>query len=182
MKDTIKKITKKNLPYIIELRRTFHENPELGYEEFETTKMIKAELNKIGIELCKDIMPTGAVGLLRSRGSRTIALRADIDALPIHENTRLPFSSKFHGKMHACGHDAHTAICIGTAMVLAEIKQKLNGNVKFIFQPAEECSPKGGAKFLVEQGVLQNPTVETVLGLHVWPDLKTGVIGFRQGP
>ncbi|QEK13092.1 amidohydrolase [Crassaminicella thermophila] len=168
---------------IIKYRRDIHQYPELGYQEFRTGNKVAKILEKIGLEVYTGIGKTGVVALLRGKkqGS-TIALRADMDALPIKEKTNLSYASKNEGIMHACGHDMHTAILLGVAYVLKDLKDELKGTVKFIFQPAEENNPTGGAKRMIEDGVLDNPKVDFMLGLHVWPALKTGEVGFKEGP
>lgn len=166
---------------LIELRRHFHQHPELGFKEFETAKTIAGLLEQWGVEVTKGVAGTGVVGLIRGgQPGRTIALRADMDALPIEEKTGLAFSSHTPGVMHACGHDGHTAILLGAAKVLSELKDNLRGNVKLIFQPAEEGP--GGAKPMIAAGVLANPTVDAILGLHIWPELPSGSVGITAGP
>ena len=168
---------------IIKIRRHIHQYPELGYEEEKTSKLVAKELQEYGIEVKEGVGGYGVVGLLRgSSPGKTILLRADMDALPIQEETGLPFASRIPGKMHACGHDVHTAILLGVARVLSNYKEKIQGNIKFMFQPAEECNPQGGAKAMIEAGVLKNPEVDYALALHVWPDLYVGEIGIAKGP
>lgn len=165
---------------LIALRREFHSIPELAFEEYETSKRITKYLKKWGLEVKADDSKTGVVGLLRGvKTGKTIAIRADIDALPIKEETGLNFSSKNEGKMHACGHDGHIAIGLETARILSQYKEKLKGNVKFIFQPAEEIGK--GAEFMMEKHVLNNPDVDAIVGLHIWPDLGSGYIGIKHG-
>lgn len=164
---------------LIEIRKYFHQYPELGFKEYKTSQRIVNMLTKWGVEV-KRVEETGVVGLLRGKTpGRTIALRADIDALPIEERTNVEFSSKHKGIMHACGHDGHITICLGAAKILSEIKDELKGNVKFIFQPAEEEAK--GAKRLVGKGVLENPRVDAILGLHIWPEIEKGTVGIRKG-
>ncbi len=167
---------------VIEFRKDIHRHPELGYEEVETTKRIISFLKKNGVtaETFSDL--TGAVVNIDNGCEKTIGLRVDIDALPITENTGLDFMSKNEGKMHACGHDVHTSIGAGMCIILNCLKEKLNVNVKVIFQPAEECNPQGGAKSLIEKGVLKNPDVSEIYGFHVWPDYKVGKIAVKDGP
>lgn len=167
--------------YAISIRRKLHENPELSFKEYKTTEMIADELKKLGLEvqIWDDI--TGAVGLLKySEDMPTIGLRADIDALPIQEKTGLPFASKNPGVMHACAHDAHTAILLGVAKVLSQRTVKPKANVKFIFQPAEEVPP-GGAVQLIDRGVLENPKMEVLWACHHTTSLPVGKIGICQG-
>ena len=180
-------------PKVIEWRRDFHQNPELSNREFETAKKIAAHLKSLGLEVQTGIAHTGVVGILKgNRPGPVIALRADMDALPVTERTEVPFASKAvseyngitTGVMHACGHDTHVAMLMGTAEVLSEMKNELNGTVKFIFQPAEEGMPageEGGAKLMVEEGVLNNPNVDVIFGIHIDASLNVGQIGYRSG-
>lgn len=167
--------------YVIGLRRTIHQNPELSFKEVQTTALIVKELKDLGLEIITWNDFTGAVGLLQGPNpGPTIALRADIDALPIQEITDSPYKSKNPGVMHACAHDAHAAILLGTAKLLTKEKDQLTGNVKFIFQPAEE-TPPGGAITLIEKGVLENPKVDAIFALHHATESKTGQIGIHYG-
>ena len=164
---------------IIEWRRDFHKNPELSNREFKTAKKIAAHLKSLGLEVQIGIAHTGVVGILKGDNpGKVLALRADIDALPVTERNNLSFKSevtstylgKDIGVMHACGHDTHIAILMGVAEILSKNKDKINGTIKFIFQPAEEGAPtgeKGGAKMMVEEGVLKNPNVDAIFGLHI---------------
>lgn len=163
---------------LVALRRHFHSHPELGFEEYETSKKIKEFLQSEGIEYT-EAAGTGIVGLIRGNGDRTIALRGDIDALPILDKKKEVYSSKIEGKMHACGHDAHTTILMGAAKILNSIKHELNGNIKLIFEPAEETV--GGARFMIKEGALSNPEVDCVIGLHVHEGIETGKIGIKKG-
>jgi amidohydrolase len=179
---------------VIAWRRDFHANPELGNRETRTGQAVAAHLRALGFEVLAPVAHTGVVGLLRGgKPGPVVALRADMDALPVAEEVDVPFASKttteFDGQkvgvMHACGHDAHTAILMGVAQVLSEIKESLAGTVKFIFQPAEEGPPRGeegGAALMVKQGVLDNPHPEAIFGLHVIAGIRTGTIGYRPGP
>ncbi|MCU0920514.1 MAG: amidohydrolase [Burkholderiaceae bacterium] len=180
---------------VIAWRRDFHANPELGNREFRTAGIVAEHLRKLGFdEVTTGVAHTGVVGLLRgARPGPVVALRADMDALPVAEEVDLPFASKVRtewngeqvGVMHACGHDAHVAILMGVAEVLAGLRAQLRGTLKFIFQPAEELPPEGeegGAKMMVEQGVMDNPRPDAVFGLHVTSRLPVGVIGYRPGP
>jgi len=162
---------------IIGIRRKIHMHPELGFEEVKTSELVYEYLKSLGLEV-KRLAKTGVVGLLKGDGERTIAIRADMDALPIQEENEVEYASKIPGKMHACGHDVHTAILLGTAKVLSRIKN-VKGNVKFIFQPAEETT--GGALPMIEEGVLEGPRVDAIIGLHVDPDLEVGQIGITYG-
>lgn len=165
---------------IIAIRRDFHMNPELGMEEIRTSAVVKSILDSLGIEN-KYIGDTGVIGTIYgvSPEGTTIGIRADMDALPIQEEKNTPYSSRIPGRMHACGHDAHTAILLGVSKVLNKFKNNLPGNVRLIFQPAEETV--GGAKRMIEEGALQNPSVAAVIGLHVEETLDTGCIGIKSG-
>lgn len=163
---------------LVAWRRDFHENPELGFEEYRTSEKIKEFLKSEGIEY-KELANTGICAIIKGNGTKTIALRGDIDALPLEDKKSADYSSKIHGKMHACGHDAHTTILMGAAKILNNIKDQLNGNVKLIFEPAEETV--GGARFMIKEGVLNNPSVDAVIGLHVNEDIKAGHIGVKRG-
>ena len=178
---------------VISWRRDFHAHPELGNREMRTAGIVANYLRSLGIEVTEHVAKTGVVGVLKGGlPGPVIALRADMDALPIVERTPVPFASKVKttyngnevGVMHACGHDAHTAILMGVAKLLSGIRKELKGTVKFIFQPAEEGAPlgeEGGAKLMVKEGVMENPKVDVIFGLHVAADLNTGKIGFRPG-
>jgi len=160
-------------------------NPELGNQEFETANLIASKLLSSGLEVKTGIAKTGVTGLLRgAEQGLTIGLRADMDALPIQELTDLPYKSLNTGIMHACGHDIHVAIALGTAKVMSSLKDKINGNIKFIFQPAEEgiaSDEEGGAKSMIQEGILENPPIRAIFGLHVWPE-NLGQIYFSPGP
>ena len=178
---------------VIGWRRDFHQNPELGNREFKTAEKIAAHLRSLGIEVQTGVAKTGVVGILKGgKPGPVVALRADIDALPVKERVNLPFASKVEGEyngipvniMHACGHDTHTAILMGTAEILASIKSELKGTVKFIFQPAEEGPPEGeegGAELMVKEGVLENPKVDVIFGLHINAQTEVGKIKYRPG-
>lgn len=181
-KDELNKEISNILEDVIAFRKATHMYPELGYEEVNTTKRIVSFLEEHGVEMKTFSNITGAVATINNNCEKTIGLRVDIDALPIFENTGLEYKSKNAGLMHACGHDVHTAIGAGLAIILKELKEKLQVNVKIIFQPAEECSPKGGASFLIQEGILKNPDVSEIYGFHVWPDYKVGQIGIKEGP
>jgi amidohydrolase len=165
-------------PELISWRRDFHENPELGFEEYRTSEKIKEFLKSEGIEYY-ELADTGVCGIIRGNGTKTVALRGDIDALPLGDKKSANYSSKIQGRMHACGHDAHTSILMGAAKVLNSLKSQLNGNVKLIFEPAEETV--GGARFMIKEGVLKNPSVDAVIGLHVNEDIEIGHIGIKKG-
>ncbi|QBD85719.1 amidohydrolase [Clostridium tetani] len=181
VRNKINELTHKYLKEIIYIRRDIHAYPELGMNEYRTSELIYNELNKLDLEVEKGIGKTGVVALLEGeKPGKTLLLRADMDALPIEETTDLPFKSKNKGVMHACGHDVHTSVLLGAAKVLVQLKSEIKGNVKFIFQPAEECNPIGGANLMIEDGVLENPKVDAAVALHVW-DLPLGKIGIRHG-
>lgn len=182
MKDKIQKIVKNNLLNIIEVRRHLHQNPELSFKEFKTAEYISKILDYNNIKYEKGIVGTGIVGTIKGDipSSKVIALRADIDALPIQETTELDFKSVNDGVMHACGHDMHTASLLGTLIVLNKLKSEFEGTVKFLFQPGEEVLP-GGAKLMIEEGVLESPKVDKIIGQHVYPDLEVGKVGIKSG-
>jgi amidohydrolase len=164
----------------VELRRAIHRRPELGFEEVETAAIVERELDALGIER-RRLAKTGVLGIVRGgRPGRVVALRADMDALPITERTGLEFASEIEGKMHACGHDAHTAMLLGAAHVLAGMREDVAGNVVLVFQPAEEGP--GGAEPMIAQGALDDPKVEAIAMLHVDPRLEAGAIGVTPGP
>lgn len=187
----VNQLSKKIEDKVIKWRRHFHQNPELSNREFKTAKFIAKELRKMGIKVQENVAKTGVVGLLKGKKpGKVVALRADIDGLPVTEVNNLPFKSTvkttFNGKetgvMHACGHDSHIAILLGTAEVLSQMKNKINGTVKFIFQPAEEGAPKGeegGAELMIKEGVLENPKVDAIFGLHIRSTLDIGKINFK---
>ena len=176
---------------VIELRHWFHENAELSNREFKTAKRIEQELIKIGLNPQTGIAKTGVVAVLKGgKPGPVVDLRADIDGLPVKERADLPWASKMTGiyngekvpVMHACGHDTHTAILLGVAKVLYEIKDQIPGSVKFIFQPAEEGAPageEGGAELMVKEGVLENPKVDAIFGLHIWSQISAGQVHVR---
>jgi amidohydrolase len=168
--------------YIVEVQRKLHERPELSYQEYETGKFIAKQLEDIGLEVTEGVARTGVVGVLYGkRPGKTIALRADMDALPINEDSSAPKKSLQRGTMHACGHDAHMAMLLGAAKILTQNRQRMSGNVKFIFQPAEEMAPSGGAEEMISQGALMDPEVSCIFGLHVWPYLPSGEVGVKAG-
>jgi amidohydrolase len=176
---------------VIDWRRDIHQNPELGNREFKTAAKIATHLRKLGIEVTENVAHTGVVGLLKGdHPGKVIGLRADIDALPVTERNDLPFKSSVKstfmgnevGVMHACGHDTHTAILMGVAEVLSKNKDKIHGTVKFIFQPAEEGAPQGeegGAALMIKEGVLKNPEVDAIFGLHINSQTPVGMIRYK---
>ena len=164
-------------------REHLHKHPELSYQEVETMNFVSEQLTKLGIPHQKNVGGTGVVGIIENekhKGMKAIALRADLDALPIHEENDVPYKSINSGVMHACGHDVHTSILLGTAEILNEIKDQLPQPVKLIFQPGEEKNP-GGATYMIRDGALANPEVEKIIALHVFPELNVGEVGFRAG-
>ena len=193
-KDPIDKAISKNLSTIIELRHQIHQYPELGNREFKTAKLVADHLRSVGIEVETDIAYTGVVGVLKgNKPGPVVAVRADMDALPVTEETDLSFKSmvkttylnKEVGEMHACGHDIHTSVQLGVASVLASMKRSLPGTVKFIFQPAEEGPPpgeEGGADLMLKEGVFANLKPSAIFGLHTHPGLAVGELGLTIGP
>jgi len=181
----IEKELEKNIPEIIKIRRYLHMNPELSNREFETAKLVASRLMALGLDIKTRVAKTGVTALLRGeQEGLTVAIRADMDALPIQEMTNLPYKSLNPGVMHACGHDIHTSIVLGSAMVLQSLRDKIKGNIKFIFQPAEEGPPpgeEGGANLMIQEGVLEDPPVAAIMGFHVWPE-NIGEIYFTPGP
>ncbi|MEZ5500988.1 MAG: amidohydrolase [Steroidobacteraceae bacterium] len=181
-------------PAVLEWRRDFHRNPELSNREFRTSKIVAAHLRKLGLEVRTGIAHTGVVGILRGgQAGPVIGLRADMDALPVIEQTDLPFRSLAKaeyrgdtvGVMHACGHDVHTAVLMGVAQVLAAARADLPGTVMFVFQPAEEGAPvgeQGGASLMIKEGLFADIKPEAMFGLHVMANLPAGLIGYRAGP
>lgn len=165
---------------VVAIRRQLHQHPELSFCEKETAELIKRCLASRNIEFQSDIAGTGVVATIKGASVRpTIALRADMDALPIHETTDLPYRSVNEGVMHACGHDAHTAMLLGTAFILNDLRDKFSGTIKLVFQPGEEKLP-GGASLMIKEGVLDD--VDLIIGQHVYPDLPCGEVGFHAGP
>jgi amidohydrolase len=191
IKSQIDELASEVEPTVIEWRHHLHQYPELSNREFKTAAFIAEKLQSFGLEVQTGIAHTGVVGILKGgKPGPVIGLRADIDALPVTERVPLEWASKevaeYNGQkvgvMHACGHDTHTSILLGTAKVLSELKDDLQGTVKFIFQPAEEGAPEeeeGGAELMIKEGVLKNPDVDVIFGLHIWSTLETGKIGYK---
>jgi amidohydrolase len=181
MQETIKALAKKYAAEFIEIRHHLHAHPELSYQEFETSKFVQSKLKELGIPF-EVKATTGVVGLIKGKNpdSRIIALRADMDALPIKEENDIPYKSKNDGVMHACGHDVHTTCLLGAAKILSELKDQWEGTVKLIFQPGEEKNP-GGASLMIKDGVLENPKPQAILALHVNTILEVGQLSFRSG-
>ena len=164
---------------IIETRRDLHKHPELSFKEFRTSKIVSEKLEKFGFEVQTNIGKTGVIGVLKGKHKgKTIAMRADMDALPIQETSDVPYKSINDGIMHACGHDAHVAILLGAAEILSKKINQINGNIKFIFQPAEEGF--GGAQYMIDDGAIDD--VDEIYGLHVWNYQKAGTVGIKSGP
>lgn len=193
MSREIEAATSKIMPQIIEWRRHIHQNPELGNREFQTAKYIETHLRKLGLEVRTGIAKTGVVGILKgSQPGPVIGLRADMDGLPVTERNSLPFKSnakaEYNGQtvgvMHACGHDAHVAMLMGAAELLAGMKSRLKGTVVFIFQPAEEGPPageEGGASLMVKEGVMDDPKIDAIFGIHISSGLEAGKIAWKSG-
>ena len=176
----VKRLGEKYLQHMINLRETIHMYPEDGFSEFTTSKIIIEELEKLGIKVQKNVAKTGVVGLIEGKyPGKTVLLRADMDALKIQEQADVEYKSKIDGMMHACGHDAHTAILLGSCKVLYDMRDELDVNVKFLFQPAEETV--GGAKLLIKDGCMENPKVDYTIGLHVMPHINTGMVELQYG-
>lgn len=174
--------TKPDQEYLTLLRREFHQYPELSGHEERTARRVYEELQKLGFQdIRRNIAGHGIVAVIGKSGGPAVALRADMDALPIREQTNVPFASRTPGVMHACGHDAHTAMLLGTAKMIKQMEQELSGQVLFVFQPAEENAPIGGARPMLEAGALADPKPDAVFGLHVWPGLPVGQIGVKSG-
>ncbi|MBL7738037.1 MAG: amidohydrolase [Chitinophagaceae bacterium] len=181
MLQKIRTLAAKYAPEFIEIRHHLHAHPELSYQEFETSKFVQAKLKEQGIPF-EIKATTGVIGLIEGKnpGKRIVALRADMDALPIKEENDVIYKSKHEGVMHACGHDVHTTCLLGAARILNELKNEWEGTVKLIFQPGEEKNP-GGASLLIKEGVLENPEPSCIFGLHVHPGLPVGKMSFRGG-
>lgn len=182
MKERIQALARQFHPQVVALRRHIHSHPELAYQESNTAALVAEQLTKLGIEVSTGIAHTGVVGLLKGRNpdKKCIALRADMDALPITEQSDKPYRSQNSGVMHACGHDVHTSNLLGVAMILAELREHIEGTIKFIFQPSEEKMPSG-ANAMIEACVLESPQVEAIYGLHVDPEIEVGLVGYRSG-
>jgi len=180
--DQIKQLVQHNFSKIIETRHYLHANPELSFEEFETSKFVKNELLAIGITKIEPKANTGLVALIEGKNptKKTIALRADLDALPIFEQNEVTYKSKNEGVMHACGHDVHTTCLLGAAQILFSLKNEFEGTIKLIFQPGEEKLP-GGASIMIAEKALENPTPESIFGQHVMPLIPVGKVGFKSG-
>ncbi len=167
---------------VIAIRRHIHQHPELSFQEYNTSKFVCSKLDEFGITYEAGMVETGVVGLIKGNNpeSRVVALRADLDALPIKEENEVPYKSINEGVMHACGHDVHTSSLLGAAKILNEVKDQFEGTVKLIFQPGEERLP-GGASLMIKEGVLENPEPNAIIGQHVYPQLEAGKVGFKSG-
>jgi hippurate hydrolase len=181
LQQKIKDLAHQYAAEFISVRQHLHAHPELSYQEFETSKFVQEKLRSFGISF-EMKATTGVLGIIKGKSpdSRVIALRADMDALPITEENEVAYKSKNPGVMHACGHDVHTTILLGAAKILAELKDEWEGTVKLLFQPGEERNP-GGASFMIKEGVLENPKPQGIYGLHVHPGLALGKLSFRKG-
>ncbi|GAB3896314.1 M20 family metallopeptidase [Larkinella knui] len=185
MKDQIKTLARQYAADMVANRRHLHANPELSFHEFKTAKFVAEQLKAIGLTPQEGVANTGLVALIegqagRSSENRVVGLRADMDALPIHEANDVPYKSTVEGVMHACGHDVHTSSLLGTARILQQLRDQFEGTIKLVFQPAEEKAP-GGASLMIKDGVLENPAPASMLGQHVAPNVPVGKIGFREG-
>lgn len=182
LKAKIKKLAQSYLADIIAIRRHLHQYPELSFAEVETGKFIAQKLREFGIPYEHGIAENGVVGFIKGKDpkSKVIALRADMDALPILEANAVPYKSQKEGIMHACGHDVHTASLLGAAKILQQLRDEFSGTIKLIFQPGEEKTP-GGASIMIKEGVLENPKPASIFGQHVHPPLEVGKVGFRAG-
>lgn len=182
LKEKIKALAKEYHEEVVNIRRHLHQNPELSFEEVETGKFIAKKLKDYGIPFEHGMAGNGVVGLIKGKNptKKIIALRGDIDALPIKEANAVPYKSKNEGVMHACGHDVHTSSLLGTAKILNQIKDQFEGTIKLIFQPGEERLP-GGASIMIKEGVLKNPAPISIFGQHVHPSLEAGKIGIKPG-
>lgn len=181
LKEKIKELSEKYFEQTVANRRYLHQHPELSFHEYNTVKFVASKLDELGISY-KSMANTGLVALLKGNktSEKVVALRGDMDALPITELNDVPYKSSTNGVMHACGHDAHTASLLGCAYILNELKNDFSGTVKFIFQPAEEKLP-GGASQMIIEGVLNNPIPNAIIGQHVMPLIETGKVGFKSG-
>lgn len=182
MKNRIKALARDLAPAFIDIRHHIHSHPELSFEEYATSAFIRQKLDEFGVPYRADVAGTGVIALIEGKnpGKRTIAIRADIDALPIHEANNVPYKSKHEGVMHACGHDVHTTCVLGATKILQQLKNEFEGTVKVLFQPGEEKHP-GGASLMIRDGALESPRPDAILGLHVQPSMETGKLGFRAG-
>lgn len=182
MKNRIKALARELAPAFIDIRHHIHSHPELSFQEYATSAFIRQKLDEFGVPYQANVAGTGVIALIAGKnpGKRTIAIRADIDALPIHEANNVPYKSKNEGVMHACGHDVHTTCVLGATKILQQLKDEFEGTIKVLFQPGEEKHP-GGASLMIKEGALENPRPDAILGMHVHPTMETGKLGFRGG-
>ena len=180
--EQVKDLAKSFAEDVVAIRRHIHANPELSYQEYETARYVAKQLRQLGLEPTEGVAETGLTCLIEGKNpqKRTVALRGDMDALPILEANDIPYKSKNDGVMHACGHDVHTACVLGAARILTSLKDQFEGTVKLIFQPGEEKNP-GGASLMIKDGALENPAPDAIYGQHVMPYIPTGKVGFREG-
>ncbi len=178
--ERIKQLGEKYYEEMVALRHEFHMHPETGFQEVKTSKTIAKVLKELGMKVKTNVAKTGVVGLIEGKyPGKTVLLRADMDALIIQEEANVPYKSKIPNRMHACGHDGHSAGLLGAAMILNELKDELHGNIKFVFQPAEE--EQGGAKPMIEEGVLEDPKVDAAFGCHLWGSIPEGDVHIKHG-
>lgn len=182
MKNRIKTLARELAPAFIDIRHHIHSHPELSFQEYATSQFIQQKLDEFGVSYQANVAGTGIIALIKGKNpsKRTIAIRADIDALPIKEANDVPYKSKNEGVMHACGHDVHTTCVLGATRILHELRDEFEGTVKVLFQPGEEKHP-GGASLMIKDGALENPRPDAILGMHVQPSMETGKLGFRAG-
>lgn len=182
LQDKVKGLASEHFSQVLDIRRHIHAHPELSFQEHETSKFVTQKLKEIGLEPETGIAGTGVTTKIKGRnpGKKTTVLRADMDALPITEENDVPYRSKNEGVMHACGHDVHTSSLLGVAMILDKLKEEFEGTIKLIFQPGEEKAP-GGAKMMIEDGVLDDSGIKNIIGQHVMPLIPVGKVGFRPG-
>lgn len=182
MKDKIEALAEKYFDEIVKIRQHIHAHPELSFQEFETSKFVQSKLQEYGIKFTAGVAGTGIVGIIEGRnpGKRVVAIRSELDALPIQEKNEISFKSTNKGVMHACGHDVHTSCLLGAAKILNDLKDEWEGTIKLIIQPGEEKEP-GGASVMIKEGVLENPRPDKILALHVHPGMTVGKVGFRGG-
>ncbi len=181
LKEAVKKLAREFAPDTVQLRQHLHANPELSFQEYQTAALVKEQLISFGLEPVT-LAKTGVTALIEGKNPtrKVVALRGDMDALPITEQNKVPYKSKNEGVMHACGHDVHTSSLLGTARILSQLRDQFEGTVKLIFQPGEELIP-GGASIMIKEGVLQNPAPAAIFGQHVFPQLPAGKVGVRSG-
>ena len=182
MKNRIKALARELAPAFVDIRHHIHSHPELSFQEYATSAFIRQKLDEFGVSYQANVADTGVIALIAGKNprKRTIAIRADMDALPIHEANNVSYKSKNEGVMHACGHDVHTTCILGATKILQQLKDEFEGTIKVLFQPGEEKHP-GGASLMIKDGALENPRPDAILGLHVQPSMETGQLGFRAG-